>query len=564
MDPFLIHGIRIFQFKGSAEARAEAHGRVIGALTKEEQAGLAYTPLSQKNQTLIQKALKRFPGAASLVNSIYEAFVFLHYLGLPARYKKRLEPFVKAAGLKRKTVWLTLYQPDLLMALAAIATPKNRSRLLEGLPGCSTLRTGNRPFFLRNLDYPAAAHWENHQAVFYHEPEEEHFPGFVSVSSLGIPLAGLTGWNEHGIAFSLHAHFSSKASFRGVPIFFLGEEILESAKTLQEAIEICRDFKTMGSWALNLSSFQESKSVTVELAEGRMFVRESDDSGLIAHSNYFLSPAFNRHQLRFSGAFLEDSRSRKLTLEATAEKLLHHFDLNQALGVLGSHIDPTTGKPRVFGNVVSGITGIQSLAFDPIDQAIYVSIRKETPTGPGPFLKLPFHFDDLRTEAPPILGGAKETHSDSFLKARTLYHQAYVAYQVRNEGSGITLSHLRNAVSLLPEDPHLQMQRGYFELLGDHPNEAREAFQRALQEELSPHLRAVALYFEGASLDVIGNRQDALIAYHAISELSRKNPGRVDPELVKKANHRLKKRYLRAYCQRIEPDLQFAEPLNYL
>lgn len=563
MDSILIHGIRIFQFKGSAKARAAAHGRVIRGLTIEEQEGLAYTPLSRKNQSLLRKALKRIPGAAGLVIALYEAFVFFHYLGLPKRYRDRLRPFVKASGLKKKRIWLTLYQPDLLMALAAVATPKNRSRLLEGLPGCSTLRTGNRPFFLRNLDYPAAAHWENHQAVFYQEPDTQDAARFVSVSSLGIPLAGLTGWNEHGIAFSLHAHFSSKASFRGVPIFFLGEEILESAKTLNEAIEICRNFKTMGSWALNLSSFRESKSVTVELSGGRMFVRESDETGLIAHSNYFLSPEFNRHQLRFSGAFLEDSRSRKLTLESEAAALLKHFDLDRALGVLGSHVDPNTGKPRVFGNVVSGITGIQSIAFDPIDRALYVSIREETPTGPGPFLKLPFQFEDLDSDSPPILCGAKETHSEAFLKARALYHQAYVAFQVRDEGPGATLSHLSHAVALLPGDPHLQMQRGYFELLGDHPNEAREAFQRALREDLSPHLRAVALYFEAASLDVIGRRQDAMKAYQLIPELSRAHPGRVDPGLVKKAKKRLKKPFSRAYCQRIEPDLQFAEPLNY-
>ena len=71
MDSILIHGIRIFQFKGSAKARAAAHGRVIRGLTIEEQEGLAYTPLSRKNQSLLRKALKRIPGAAGLVIALY-------------------------------------------------------------------------------------------------------------------------------------------------------------------------------------------------------------------------------------------------------------------------------------------------------------------------------------------------------------------------------------------------------------------------------------------------------------------------------------------------------------
>jgi hypothetical protein len=560
METRIVKNIHLIRLSGTHRERAEQHGRFIAGLSKDEQKRLAFTPLSKKNQTLIKRATQRVPGLGKLMGGLYEAFVLERFLRLPKVYRERIEPFARASKIPLKKIWLTLYQPDLLMILAASASPKTRNRLLQGLPGCSTVRicTNGTTRFFRNLDYPAASYWDTHQAIFFHEPSDPGSQKYASVSSLGMQISGLTGWNESGIAISLHAHFSKNVSLKGVPIFFLGEEILEKARSLDQAIEFCRRFKPMGSWALNLTSFAENQSVTVEMVRGEIHVRKPDHSGGMAHSNTFQSPEFRKHELHFSGAFFEDSEARKARMEESAKVLSADFNWRQALSTLGSHVEPNTGELRIYGNVTSVITTIQSCAFDPVEDCIHLSIRQETPTGIGPYLKIPRDFskiDSLFDPAPMELGLPL---GDSFQKALHLYHQAYVSYQVRSEDAKVAHAYLIQATEIHPKDPHLLMQRGYFELMDHQAQEAHSCFDRALKEPLSEHLYQVALYFRASASDLLGSRESAIKDYQTILGFKT-----VDERLAARARKRLNRPFSWNSCKRIEPDLQFVEPINY-
>ena len=555
------------RLKGTRQERALQHGQFIASLSKEERHGLAFTPLSKKNQTLIRRAMPKFPGTGRMIARAYEAFVLGRFIGLPKFYKDRLEPFAKASGLSLKTIWLSLYQPDFLMLLASSTGERTRNKFLEGLPGCSTFSVEfeNEIYFLRNLDYPAAGHWEKFPTVFYHEPSEPEFQKYVSVSSLGIDTAGLTGWNESGICFSLHAHFAKKVSLGGVPIFFLGEDILENAKTLDEAIAIAEKFKTIGSWAVNLTSFSEKKSVCLELSGGKTFVQKSHH-GVLAHANEFVADALKPDSIHFNTTVNDDSVSRRESLEHAGQLLTKNFTWPKALAAIASHVDFITQTLRVFGNAPSVVTTIQSVGFDPKEKCIYLSIRQETPTTFGPYVKLPFRYDDLGLEA--FAAGrstdasnliSPEIHYDAtFLKALHHYYEAYVSWSVNGEEAKDAHAHLVQATETLPNDPHLQMQRGYFELMLENQNAAFECFDRALKETLSPNLYSVALYFRGCSLDLMGKREAAIIDYQHVL----RTPD-VDSKLEKKAKHRLTQPYANRHSSSISPDLQFAEPIDY-
>ncbi len=532
---------------------------MIASLKPEERKSLALNPLSKKNQALIRRAGAHVPGLGSLAGSLYEAFVLERFLRLPKTYRKRLDSFVDASGVKKKTAWLSLYQPDMLMVLAASTNDAVRNRFLQGMPACSTttIQGGDNLYFFRNLDYPAASCWERNPAVFYHEPTEPEFQKFLSVASLGIDTAGLTGWNESGIAVSLHAHFSKKISLKGVPIFFLLEEILEQDRTIEEAIARCKKFKTIGSWAINITSFKEKKAVTVELANGSSSVQKAEACGL-PHANNFQSPDFKKTEIHFSGAVFDDSTYRRQTLEEATRSLKLPAQFRDALGVLGSHVDPSTNQERIFGNTISVVTTIQSVAFNPQEDALYISTRDETPTGLGPYLKLPFDFSKLDPNAEPELVTIPKQYGEEFLKALHLYYQAYVSWQVRNEGPDVALSYLIQATEALGSDPHLQMQRGYFEMMEGQYSEALKCFETALKKDLSQHLYQVALYFRAACHDLLGSREKAIHDYQTILNFKT-----VDEKLGKKARKRLNSAYKTSYCKRIEPDLQFVEPINY-
>jgi tetratricopeptide (TPR) repeat protein len=565
VDPLkFYHGIRAIRLQGTRAERAAQHGRIIAAMKPEERVKLALTPLSRKNQFLISKAAKKLKGIGGVLSRFYDAFVLQRMLELPAHYKNRLKPFAKASKIPERVLWAALYQPDLLMVLAAMANDRVRNQLLPGMPACSTsiYQTPNDSLlFLRNLDYPAAAHWEKFPAVFYHEPSDPEIMNYVSISSLGIHTPGLTGFNEAGIAFSLHAQFSKKVTLKGAPIFFLGEDILEQARSLEEAIHLCKQFKPIGNWTLNIASFREKKAASVELSQGKIHVRlmkESENGNLIAHSNGFQCPAFQKNELHFSGSFFEDVKSRKALLED-----VHPTTIIEAFNALSDHTDPETGETRVFGNTVSVVTTIQSVVIDPAQSCFYLSNRDETPTPIGPFVKLPFKWSDLpRSDEEAEKFSPSTVRSPEFMSALHAYHEAYVNWQVAtNEKSGnseVTHAYLLQATDLLPEDPHLWMQRGYFELMHYQTKAALDCFEKALDLKLSEHHRSVALYFKAACLDLLGDRANAVRHYGEV--LTRPD---LDSKLHKKAKNRLEKPFQRAYCQKIEPDLQFVEPLQY-
>ena len=565
-----IQGIRAIRLQGTREERAIQHGKIVAALSPEERAALALTPLSRKNQDLIAKSAQRLKGIGGVLSKFYEAFVLERMLELPTRYKKRLKPFAKASKISDRTLWMALYQPDLLMVLASMANDRVRNQFLQGMPGCTSgiYRTSEDSLlFLRNLDYPAAAHWEKFPTAFYHEPTDPGLLRFVSISSLGIHTSGLTGFNEAGIAFSLHAQFSKKVSLKGAPVFFLGEDILEQARSLEEAIRLCREFKTIGSWTINLASFQENRAASVELSEGRIHVREmrSAPGSLLAHSNGFESPAFRKNELHFNGSFFEDVRARKCAMEA-----VHPQTVVEALNALSNHRDFETGEIRVFGNTVSVVTTIQSTVIDPAQACFYLSRRDETPTSLGPYVRLPFRWEEIESDSDSVKATTSADSvspstewSQEFLTALHAYHEAYVVWQVFDQRdwqgrSDVAHAYLLEATDTLPGDPHLWMQRGYFELLHAQYKVALGCFEKALDLKLSHHHRSVALYFKAACLDLLGDRANAVRHY---GEVLSREP--IDAKLQKRARNRLEKPFQRAYCQKIEPDLQFVEPLQY-
>ena len=572
--------MRVFRFCGTDTERSRQHADQVAKLSKEERKTLACHALGYKNQMLLKRALLSqhlIPAVAKktivkLALKAYEETVLRHHRGLDGKYSARLETFARHSHISPRELIFALYQPDFLMVLAALAHEKKKPLFLSGMPGCSSaiVRTKNglnstpAITLLRNLDYPAAGTWEKWPTVCFHEPSETQLQKYISIASLGIHLSGLTGVNESGVAFSLHAHFSKKFSFRDTPIFFLGQEILESARSIDEAIFICKSFRTIGSWAINLASEKENRAVTIELSDGSVFTREmSAEDPSHAHSNGFQCEEFKEEELHFSGSFFEDVESRKASLEKNLHSDEGWLPLSEALASLANHEDFKTGIPRIFGNTVSVVTTIQSLAIDLGKNEIHLSVRNETPTPLGPFMTIPMDWKKIPIAlAHPIFTSLDHPFSKNFEDALHCYYQAYCSWHVLAEPAEKALEYLIHGTEFLPTDPHLLMQRGHFELLlsktSGHYEAARDCYAGALKEKMSAHHAQVAHYFHAVCLDLLGHHDHALPEYEFLADAVE-----IDAKLRKKALKRLKSPYKSAYCQKIVPDLQFVEPLEY-
>jgi hypothetical protein len=577
VNAYCINGMRIIRLSGTDLERAIQHGDEIGKLSKTERKTLATRPLATKNQSLLERAIRSqtiIPNIAknAIVNGVlkaYEKTIITHHHNLDEKFTSRLADFARHSHLSPRELIFALYQPDFLMVLAALTSEKVKPHFLSGMPGCSSavVRTGKEGglTLLRNLDYPAAGHWEKWPTVFFHEPSETRYQNYISAGSLGIHLAGLTGVNESGVAFSLHAHFSKKFSLKGAPIFFLGQEILESARSIDEAIFICKSFRTIGSWAINLASEKENRAVTIELSDGKVFSREmSPDDLTHAHAKGFQCTEFKKNELHFSGSFFEDVESRKASLEEDLSVSSEEFlTLKEALGSLASHKDHQTGVPRIFGNSVSVVTTIQSLAIDLKNNQIHISAREETPTPLGPYLTIPTDWRKIPIAlSHPIFTHLEHPFSQNFIDALHDYYNAYCSWHVLSESPQKTLEYLIKATEHLDNDPHLLMQRGYFELLisstQGHYRAALKCFDHALAEQMSNHHQQVARYFRGVCLDLLNEHGRAIEEYEILA-----SAGDIDSKLKKKAIKRLKNPFKSEYCQKLVPDLQFVEPLEY-
>ncbi len=570
-ESHILAGVRLIRLQGNDDARARQHGNYLQSLTHEQKKRLPFTPLAKKNQYLISRALlsqsKTLSPLATLLTQSYEGIVKNRWKSIPKHYQKRLDPFIEQSGIDPNICHLALFQPDLLMILAALATDKVKGLFMEGMPGCTAgafFPNQDEPsYFLRNLDYPLASYWEPNNAVFYHEPSEAQ--KYVSIAALGMHTAGLTAQNESGIAFSLNAHFAKKFSLRGTPIFFLGDDIMREARTLDDVIRICKRFKTMGSWVIIAASFQERRAISIELSGGKVWVREDEPLSenkkgprMICHANGFLNPDFESDTLHFPQSLLLDLYARKNAMESSLKNKGDHLSLNQALLALGDHTDPISGKTRIFGNTVSVVTTVQSVLFSPNEKSFYVSNRSETPSGLGPFLKLPLSWSDIDdTTFSQIPYSPTTIYSEEFIAALHEYHLAYVIWHVDHGSLEQTLQHLRRATEIYPSDPHVQLQRAYFEIMSGNLTLATHCLQTA-QPNLSPSLSTVADYFLGACHDLHGNREMALRSYQKVLGSTQS-----DDQLKDKAKKRLTKRYTASEAKRIEPDLQFTEPVQY-
>lgn len=553
------HGLYCIRLVGNELERGRQHAHWLNRLKGTQPTPFTLKPLSQKNQNLILRAL-----GSKLIGTVYETLVMRWMVKqLPAHTQELIRNIATIAQIEEKEAWLALYQPDMLMVLAATSNERTKNLFLEGLPACSTAiinRNEKHPFyFIRNLDYPAASVWEKWPAVFYHESTDSL--SYTHVASLGIHPAALTGVNECGISFSLHAHFSKKISLKGHPVMFLGDQILQQARTLEDALRIIKKFPTIGSWALNIASFKENKSVSVEIAEGKMFVREQDSQGELAHTNFFHAKNLQPNELHFSGSVSEDLACRKKAIEKYLKSHREHFELKDALSVLAQHEDVETGETRVFGNTPSVVTTIQTVIFDPDHESLWVSNRNETPTTLGPYVKLPVTWNQGFEDLAPVPVG--HHLSPAFLESLHHYHEAYVAWQVNHLDAHIAHEFLEKAIQSYPQDAHLFMQKGYFDLILGNYESARSTFEQALKRKLSAHHQNVSRYFLANCLDLLGDRAAALAAYQAVLNNANSSSSELNPKLKKKVLKRLKKPLKPRHCKKIMPDLQFPEPIEY-
>ncbi|MBI2666711.1 hypothetical protein HYX13_03810 [Candidatus Woesearchaeota archaeon] len=562
-----IDGVHFLRLQGTARERAQAHATLL----KEEIQEGVLPYLATKNEWLIRRApgiLQNKQLQEIVVGFYNKLFLPFAYRALPEGQKRVMEDFAEYAGLPFEVIRSGVLQAEGLMFLSRLSVMQHlaeRERL--GCTSAVVLKENTlekRLLVARNMDYPVVDAWEKQPTVLFHEPSEKDEIPHVAVTSAGVHTSGLTAMNAEGLTLATHAHFGKSFSSRGMPIITLGNEVISKAHSLEEAVRIAKSCRRSAHWAFVVASAKENDAIVIEMSPTETYVRHAEDEkGSLVHSNYFQTE-LRKKEAFLGGAVQQDLKARVSRMEEIVDASSGKVSYRTLLSALGDHFSFGGGKHRVYGDTISAITTIKSVIFEPETQTLWLSSRKESPTGLGNFLEIKAGKFWDNTKMVEEGERAREVinhppYSRKFQQAIHYYHRAYAEWHTHNHDADYqerTLEYLRKAteVELAFKDSYLWMQRGLVAFVLSYYQEARECFETVKETDM--HVSQVRDLFLARTYDLIGHRGKA-------RELFQKQTSFADPRLEKAFARNRTKEYREQDKKTLLLDLQFPDPMQY-
>lgn len=177
--------------------------------------------------------------------------------------------------------------------------------------GCTSLAVWNKNtedgdlLIGRNFDFYVGDDFAKNKLVEFVEPEEG-IP-YLSVSWPGM-IGVVSGMNKEGITVTINAGKSKIPLTAKTPISLVTREILQFAKTIDEAIAIARKRKVFVSESILVGSANDKNAVIIEVSPDNFGVYQVENTDRIFCTNHFQSDAYKN-----------DKRNRKHIIESHSE-----------------------------------------------------------------------------------------------------------------------------------------------------------------------------------------------------------------------------------------------------
>lgn len=391
--------------------------------------------------------------------------------------------------------WLTVMDvfQNTIGRLASLRVPQLTGLQLAGIPMCSSLAVWGAASadgtlrHARNFDFPGIGVWDARPSVVFCSPREGLRYGFVT--SLGVDLPGVTGFNEAGLTLTAHTRMHVDIDPDGTCIGDLGHEIIRGARTIGEAVDIARRLGSSSTWGLLVSSASERDAVLIETTGHAVRVVRPGADPHLACTNRYRHPELARGEVLTSHGFAVDSDARFATLEAAAARGgLSAEDLQDLLATAHDPAAaPDDPADRVTGSCISSPLTVQSVVVEPEAGQVRVAAGR-APVALGPWEVIPWSWDDgpgirevrevqLRTPSTPL-----DHARAAYVEATRVDMDGAPAHEVRHL--------LHTAADLAPGEPQLQFL-GALASLGDRDLAGAEARLAAgLDRQTAPYRRA--------------------------------------------------------------------------
>ena len=388
-------GVRVLYVKGDRFEMAFQHGRL---LHDEVHQGA----LSQVANIVANSARNSFPKIPAVVEPAIKVIYKLYGESMLKHGAKTfgvsMDDFLlesyglsEGADFNIDDVVHAMLGPEILQVILGEMSAKNAPKP-AGVNECTDFAIGpsgteSGGYVIgRNTDYPLKGSFDRFPTVIYYHPTDGTQRS-MAVTSAGLHMAGVVGFNESGIFIGVHTIPTTQVSKKGNPVFGVGQYVLRNARTFDEAVALFKKMKPAAGWTYSLVSTREGRSGSVELTNQNVSVRETT-GGVHIQTNHFKSPEMQGANLDLNASINEDTRARYMRAEQLIAEMPEKMDPEYAVRILSDKWDPFNHEIRGLANVIAAHTTLTSVVLDTGPGHIFVA-SGTAPVSTTPYVELP-------------------------------------------------------------------------------------------------------------------------------------------------------------------------------
>ena len=493
----------------------------------------------------IEKLIRQ-AGGARLARTLRKGLDYWvgHHLreGFPKHVREHVRGLAEGSGTPETLIWQAFIMPDLFLWLAAqgqkLRKPEMAPQLLTQTMGCSSAvahsaatRQGEL-LHARNLDYMGAHAWDKEAAVLFCQPDKGQ--RYLSVTTAGIPLGGVTAMNEAGLTFAVHQHVAClNVKLGGQPVGVIGDEVMRLASTLKEARLILDAHCPNACWTYIVASGAEKAVLCYEVtATDRHWFITSEEQ--FAYTNMYLNPRLAERETHMYPSQWRSNFLRYAHIEGFMQERYGQIGPEDMVTLLGARADQ---RCRLRAPLAMLLT-VSSVVFAPVQGIAWVGAGS-VPVSTRPYLACNLKTGQVEAEWPALTGRSVPELEEA---AFACYTRAYLAYFDHHDKIA-ALEALEQACRLQPRESVYAYITGLTALSARKPELALSYLHQAVElGHPDPERVAAFQLWRGRAFDAAGQREPARRDYAAV--LNQKTDTPVRQAAQKNLQRRWKARHI--------------------